>query len=50
MENVRRYDAMDQRKLKDSTVVIEIARSEQRGVRRFDSVEDASVFFARELD
>ena len=44
------YDAADARRLRESEVVMEIARSERPGVRRFDGVEDASVFFARELD
>ena len=50
MENVKRYDAMDYRRLKDSEAALWLAGIEVMGVKRFDSVEDASVFFARELD
>ena len=47
--NARRYDAADYRNLHGSVIVQEIAGTEI-GVRRFDGVDDASAFFARELD
>lgn len=49
MEKKNHYDAADRRALISSPVVMEVARSEQ-GTMRFDGVEDASAFFARELD
>lgn len=50
MENVKRYDSMDLRRLKYSDVVAGLVGAEVMGVKRFDGIEDASAFFARELD
>lgn len=47
---MKRYDSIDARRLRESEVVIELSRSRVPAVHRFDGVEDASVFFARELD
>ena len=45
----RNYDSADRINLRSSAAVQQVAASEV-GVRRFDGVDDASVFFARELD
>lgn len=50
MKNAKRYDAADARRLRESAVVMEVARSERPSVNHFDGVDDASAFFARELD
>lgn len=48
-KEIKRYDSIDYQNLRGSVVVQEVSRS-NTGVRHFDGVEDASAFFARELD